>query len=68
VFTKIATSSSKNWDDPAIGRRIDNAFKEEAGQEIPEWAGPMLRYDKVVEWMRRQHWKNNKKKLAEISG
>jgi hypothetical protein len=24
----------------------------------------MLSFDKVVEWMRRQHWKNNRKRLA----
>ncbi len=45
-----------------MGREIDNAFKGQAKGRIPEWAEPMIEYGKAVEWMRRQHWKNNKNK------
>jgi hypothetical protein len=34
----------------------------QAKGRIPEWAEPMIKDDKAVEWMRRQHWKNNKNK------
>jgi len=34
----------------------------QAKGRIPDWAEPMIEYNKAVEWMRRQHWKNNKNK------
>jgi hypothetical protein len=53
-----------------VGKEIDEAFKVQARARIPDWAEPMIKYDKAVEWMRRQHWKNNKNKapLASSSG
>ena len=45
-----------------MGREIDSAFKVQAKGRIPDWAEPMIEYDRAVEWMRRQHWKNNRKK------
>jgi hypothetical protein len=45
-----------------VGREIDNAFKVQAKGRIPDWAEPMIEYGKAVEWMRRQHWKNNRNK------
>ena len=45
-----------------MGKEIDNAFKVQAKGRIPDWAEPMLEYSNAVEWMRRQHWKNNRKK------
>lgn len=53
-----------------MGKEIDEAFKAQARGRIPDWAEPMIEYDKAVEWMRRQHWKNNKNKapLASSSG
>ncbi|KAF8847842.1 hypothetical protein BDZ45DRAFT_698874 [Acephala macrosclerotiorum] len=71
VFNNIAkTNPAKNWEDPQVGREIDEAFKMQAKGRIPDWAEPMIEYDKAVEWMRRQHWKNNKNKvpLASSSG
>ena len=46
-----------------MGKEIDEAFKVQAKGKIPHWAEPMVEYDKAVEWMRRQHWKNNKNKV-----
>ena len=34
----------------------------QAKGRIPAWAEPMIKGDKAMEWMRRQHWKNNKNK------
>jgi hypothetical protein len=45
-----------------VGKEIDNAFKLHAKGRIPDWAEPMVEYSKAVEWMRRQHWKNNRNK------
>jgi hypothetical protein len=53
-----------------VGKEIDEAFKGQARGRIPDWAEPMIEINKAVEWMRRQHWKNNKNKtpLASSSG
>ncbi|KAF4632693.1 hypothetical protein G7Y89_g5430 [Cudoniella acicularis] len=59
---------AKNWENPQVGKDIDNAFKAEAKGRIPDWAESMIKYDKAVEWMRRQHWKNNKNKGPLASG
>jgi hypothetical protein len=45
-----------------VGREIDTAFKGQAKGRIPDWAEPIIEYGKAVEWMRRQHWKNNRNK------
>jgi hypothetical protein len=36
VFTKIAKSISKSWEDPTVGRMVDKAFKQKVGEEIPK--------------------------------
>jgi hypothetical protein len=51
-----------------VGSEVDEAFKLQARGIIPSWAEPMIGYSKVVEWMRRQHWKNNKNKAPLASG
>ena len=57
----------KNWDDPDVGRDVDSMFKTRALAEelFPKWVEPMFDYPKIVEWMRRQHWKYNKNKLPQ---
>ncbi len=53
-------------------KEVDNAFRVQAKGRIPDWAEPMIEYSDAVEWMRRQHWKNNRKRgnlrLAQVRG
>ncbi|RFU34468.1 hypothetical protein B7463_g1866, partial [Scytalidium lignicola] len=47
---------------------IKRKEKAQASKEMPEWAKTLLKYDKGIEWMRRQHWKHNKNSMSSRLG
>ena len=51
-------------------KEINKAFKVQARARIPDWTEPITKYNKTIEWIRRQYWKNNKNKtlLTSSSG
>jgi len=81
IFNDIAKSSKfrgLNWLDPDSWRPLEEEYisrsKLEAKSkpkdgEIPQWAlegNWMDSYPEIIQWMRKEHWRNNRTKLKEI--
>jgi hypothetical protein len=81
IFNNIAKSSEfegLDWRDPDSWTPLEEEYisrsKQEARPkpregEIPLWAldgNWMDSYPEIVQWMRREHWRNNKAKLIDL--
>jgi len=52
----------KDWEDPEVAIEVESVFITRAPKALPAWAVSVTEHPRIVEWMRRQHWKNNKNK------